>query len=492
MSRGLMVCGTGSDARKSSVVVGLCRLLARRGVRVAPFKAQNMSNNAFVTEAGHEIGRAQGVQALAAGIAPDVTMNPILLKPEGEHTSQVVVMGEPIGRLDAAQYQAEALGLLPTVLGAARQLREQVDVLIVEGAGSPAELNLLDRDIVNLRVASELALPAVIVGDIDRGGVLAALYGTVMLLPDHYRQLVRGFIINKFRGDRSLLEPGLDALEARCGVPTIGVLPWVDGLVLDAEDSLPLERRPWSDNSHGRDDQLDIAVIRFPRIANFTDFDPLLSEPGVRLRLVEDPDALGKPDLVVLPGTKATVEDLTWLRARGLHTAIREARASVLGICGGYQMLGRVIRDDVESARGVVAGLGWLGVETTFSDHKTVRTRHGRAFGHPLQGYEIHHGHIERGTDAEAWIDLDATDGTEHEGAVVDADPPIAGTSLHGIFEADHFRRTVLRNLATRAGKSIHFDPVPFAHRRERQFDHLADLLETYVDPVQLEHLLGV
>jgi adenosylcobyric acid synthase len=380
------------------------------------------------------------------------------------------------------------------VLAAARELWARVDVLIVEGAGSPTELNLLDRDIVNLRVAHELGLAAVVVGDIDRGGVLASLYGTVALLPDRYRALVRGFVINKFRGDPALLEPGLDELEARSGVPTIGVLPWVEGLTLDAEDSLALETAPWTDQSHGEGEQVDIAVVRFPRIANVTDFDPLINEPGVRLRLVAHPQQLGAPDLVVLPGTKATVADLAWLRARHLDTAIRATQAPVLGICGGYQMLGRTIRDDVESGTGVVAGLDWLDVATTFSTTKTVRTRRGLALGHTVHGYEVHHGQPTRGPDARPWVNLDdtAAPGDEAEGAARDGRPAIAGTSLHGMFESDAFRSAVLQEIAARAGKAIPLDPTPFARRRERQFDRLADLVETHLDQDALERLLDL
>jgi adenosylcobyric acid synthase len=272
----LMVCGTTSDAGKSRVVTGLCRAMARRGVRVAPFKAQNMALNSFVTPSGHEIGRAQGVQALAAGVEPEVDMNPILLKPSSDRTSQVVVLGQPTGHLDAMTYHAAKPGLRATVVAALDRLRNRFDVVLLEGAGSPAEINLLDGDLVNLWLADAARIPAVVVGDIDRGGVFASLFGTVALLPDHLRSCVQGFVINKFRGDPALLAPGLDELEARTGVPTLGVLPWVDGLHLDAEDSLAL-RQPWGDGSG----VLDVAVVRFPRISNFTDVDALALEPAV-------------------------------------------------------------------------------------------------------------------------------------------------------------------------------------------------------------------
>ncbi|MDQ6726805.1 MAG: cobyric acid synthase, partial [Actinomycetota bacterium] len=359
MRGALMVCGTASDVGKSHVVAGLCRVLHRRGVRVAPFKAQNMANNSYVTPSGHEIGRAQGIQAVAAGAVPEVAMNPILLKPTGERTSQVVVMGRPLAHLDAAGYQAEKPRLFHVALDALADLRRRFDVVVIEGAGSPAEINLLHSDLVNLRLAAAAGVPAIVVGDIDRGGVFAALYGTVSLLPDDLRPLVRGFVVNKFRGDPALLAGGPAELERRCGVPTLGVLPYLHGVSLDAEDSLALPAAGNAPDAAGA--ALDVAVIRFPRLANFTDLDPLSVEAGVGVRFVDRPAALGRPDLVVLPGTKATVADLEWFRGRGLDRAVlacatRDRGAAVLGICGGYQMMGRTIVDDVESGRGRVEG----------------------------------------------------------------------------------------------------------------------------------------
>ncbi|HEX3394158.1 MAG TPA: cobyric acid synthase, partial [Acidimicrobiales bacterium] len=313
----LMVCGTASDVGKSHLVTALCRLLHRRGIRVAPFKAQNMALNSAVTPAGHEIGRAQTVQALAAGVDAEVAMNPVLVKPTGDRTSQVMVMGRPYGHLDAVAFQAAKRGLRPVVTAALADLRSRFDVVILEGAGSPAEINLLDGDIVNLRLAAEVGAPALVVGDIDKGGVFAALYGTVALLPADLRPLVRGFVINKFRGDPGLLGDGLADLERRCGVPTLGVLPWIHDVGLDAEDSLSLRGRRPSAAHPSQCETLDVAVVRFPRIANFTDFEALETEPGVAVRMVDHAGALGDPDLVVLPGTKTTVADLEWLRAGG-------------------------------------------------------------------------------------------------------------------------------------------------------------------------------
>jgi len=497
---GLMVCGTSSDAGKSTVVTGLCRLLARRGVKVAPFKAQNMALNSYVTPSGHEIGRAQGIQALAARVTPEVAMNPILLKPTGERTSQVVLMGQPWDHLDAAAYQQAKPRLFRYVLDALDDLRSRFDVIVCEGAGSPAEINLLDHDIVNLRVAQAAGFGALVVGDIDRGGVFAALFGTVALLPDDLRPLVRGFIINKLRGDPALLADGPAELERRTGVPTIGVLPYLHDVALDAEDSLALNGRrprPLEAGACATQGQIDVAAIRFPRIANFTDLDALAIEPGVSVRLVETSGALGDPDLIILPGTKATLSDLDWLRGRGFPNVLEEAlrrRATVLGICGGYQMLGRSILDPVEAARpDPVAGLGWLAAETTFQPSKVTRQRRGRTVDSPayrVSGYQIHHGRTTPvgGQDAR-WLTLDDAYGTGGEGAVA-RDGAVKGTSLHGLFEEDGFRTAFLSEVARRRGKEHNGAGVSFAAAREAQIDRLADLLEAHLDLGALQAML--
>ena len=500
MNGALMVCGTTSDAGKSRFVTGLCRSLHRRGVRVAPFKAQNMSLNSYVTPSGHEIGRAQGVQALAAGVEPEVDMNPILLKPTGERTSQVVIAGKPFscgdtphnpgGHLDAAAYHAAKPALRATVLEALGRLRARFDVVVMEGAGSPAEINLLDHDLVNLWVAKEAGAGAIVIGDIDRGGVFAALYGTVALLPDDLRRLVGGFVINKFRGDPALLAPGLADLEARTGVPTLGVLPWTDGLDLDAEDSLALAglptRRAAAPLMPGNGAAaLDVAVVRLPRISNFTDVDALAVEPGVSVRFVDDAAALGDPDLAILPGTKATVADLAWLRGRGFDRALARC-SSVLGICGGYQMLGQRIVDPVESGAPEVDGLGWLPVSTHFQADKVTRPRQGTARGRPVTGYEIHHGRTATPTP---WVHLDDRWGEDHDGAA-SPDGRVLGTSLHGLFESDGFRGDFLAEVARRRGKAFRRSGVSFAAAREAQFDRLADLLEAHVDMAALDRLI--
>ena len=487
-----MVCGTASDAGKSHVVSGLCRLLARRGISVAPFKAQNMALNSFVTAGGHEIGRAQAAQALAAGVEPDVAMNPILLKPTGERTSQVVVMGRPIDHMEAAVYHDHKPRLLGVVLDALAQLRDRHEVVICEGAGNPAEINLLDRDIVNLRVAAEGRMRAIVVGDIDRGGVFAALYGTVALLPPEYRDLVAGFVINKLRGDPALLGDGPADLERRCGVPVIGVLPYVHDIGLDAEDSLALTGPRPAARGPAVADGLDVAAIRLPRLANFTDLDALAIEPGVGVRLVDSPAALGQPDLLVLPGSKATVADLEWLRGRGLDRAMAVAvagGATLLGVCGGYQMLGREIVDHVESGRGTVEGLGWLDTSTTYGVEKVTRQRRGRARGHRVSGYEIHHGRTLVDERHRPWIELDDVYGSEPEGAA-NGGGTVLGTNLHGLMEEDGFRAALLTEVASRRGRRFVAAGVSFAGARQTQQDRLADLVEAHLDMAAVEKLI--
>jgi adenosylcobyric acid synthase len=479
----LMVCGTTSDAGKSTVVTALCRVLGRQGVRVAPFKAQNMALNSAVTRSGHEISRAQYLQAQAAGVEPEVAMNPVLLKPTGERSSQVVVNGRPVGELSAAEYHRRKPELFDLVLDAVTDLRSRFDVVLAEGAGSPTEINLLPHDIVNLRLAQRAGLPAVVVGDIDRGGVFAALHGTVDLLPPELAALVKGFVVNRFRGDPALLLDGFAQLERACGVPTLGVLPFLDGLRLDAEDSLALD----TPEEHRPDATLDVAVIRLPHISNFTDLDPLRCEPEVALRYVRSARELGRPDLVVLPGTKATVADLTWLRRRGLDTAISRVAAggatTVLGICGGYQMLGRWIDDEVESRQGRTPGLGLLAVTTAFGPDKVLARRRGVAFDrHDVDGYQIHHGRVRPDGRGEVWLTLDG----EPEGV---ADGCVLGTTLHGLLEADRFRAAFLHRVAGRAGVTVAVAGGCFGRAREAALDRLGDAVEQHLD---LDRVLAI
>jgi adenosylcobyric acid synthase len=483
LTGGLMVCGTTSDAGKSQLVAGLCRVLVRQGVRVAPFKAQNMALNSAITPSGHEIGRAQIMQAAAARITPEVVMNPVLLKPTAERTSQVIVLGEAIGEMSAAEYHDYKPQLLTTVLDALSDLRSRFDVVLLEGAGSPTEINLLPHDIVNLRIAHEANMPAIVVGDINLGGVFAALYGTVELLPSHYRQLVRGFVINKLRGDPALLLDGTEQLRVACGVPTLGVLPWINDLALDAEDSLALSGpRPFA-QQQALADTLDIAVLAFPRLSNFTDIDPLCIEPGVSVRFVHDASGLGRPDLVILPGTKATVADLAWLRERHIPAALAAFDGPVLGICGGYQMLGRTIDDPVESAVGRVDGLGFLPVDTVFEPRKVTRQVTGSVGTTSINGYQIHHGRVHP-SGGDAWLLLD--DGAV-DGVRVDR---FLGTTVHGLFESDEFRHAFLTDIASRAGKTWRSANVSFAAAREAQFDRFADAIERHVDMAAIEQLI--
>lgn len=486
MRGALLVCGTTSDAGKSTFVTGLCRLLARRGVSVAPFKAQNMANNSWVTLDGGEIGRSTAAQALAAGIEPDVEMNPILLKPSGARRSQLIVSGRPDRHLEAADHHERVEALHPIVHESLSSLRRRFDVVICEGAGSPAEINLLDRDLVNLPLARDAGMAALIVGDIERGGVFASLYGTVELLPPDLRAVVGGFVINRFRGDLALLEPGPAMLAERCGVPTIGVVPHLGALAVDGEDTLVLDRFGSGTVSSSRSAALDVAVVALPHISNFTDVDALAVEPGVGLRLVARADHLGRPDLVVLPGTKSTVADLDWLRATGLDRALRDAEsdgATVLGICGGYQMLGRAIDDRVESGRGTVAGLGVLDVETVFAEDKLVERCSGRALGAPLDGYRIHHGRVSGG-GATPWIELDRS------GAEGGRCGGWWGTTVHGCLDGDEVRAAFLAGVAQRSGRGWQPSGVRFAAVRARQADQVADAIEEHVDLTRLVELI--
>jgi adenosylcobyric acid synthase len=514
MNGALMVCGTSSDVGKSHVVAGLCRVLARRGVRVAPFKGQNMSLNSAVTAAGHEIGRAQWMQARAAGVDAEVAMNPILLKPTGERASQVVVMGRPVGTLEAAAYQTHKQELRATVLGALDDLRRRFDVVICEGAGSPAEINLMDGDLVNLGLAHRAGVPAVVVGDIERGGVMAALYGTAALLPDELRRIVRGFVVNKFRGDPALLGDAFTDLERRCGVPTLGVLPFLHGVSIDAEDSLALAGGPIStpEDAGALDDlavTLDVAVLRLPRLSNFTDLDALGVEPAVSVRYVDRPSAFGDPDVVVIPGTKSTVADLEWARRRGLVDALARLRRSprpptVLGICGGYQMMGACIEDPdgIEARPGAYPGLGLFDAVTRFGTNKRTVCRAGSEAGSglPVAGYEIHHGTTSRGSSSQGWFDLagaassaggsnvggsnvggSEVGGSEVEGCRDDR-AGLYGTALHGVLDSDALRSNLLLRAAARRDKAWVPSGVSFAAAREMQLDRLADACEAHLD----------
>ncbi|WP_214407774.1 cobyric acid synthase [Pseudonocardia lacus] len=491
MHGSLLVAGTTSDAGKSALVAGVCRWLARRGVAVAPFKAQNMSNNSVVTADGGEIGRAQAMQAQACGLEPSVAFNPVLLKPGSDRSSQVVVLGRVDGTVSARSYRDRKAALLDVVTDTLAELRGRYDVVVCEGAGSPAEINLRATDIANMGLAQAADLPVVVVGDIDRGGVLAHLFGTVAVLDRADQARVAGFVVNKFRGDPSLLTPGLDQLLALTGRPTLGVVPWADRLWLDAEDSLAAV----ADGVLGRpaaplgEQWLRVAVVRLPRMSNSTDAEALACEPGVAVRYVSEPSRLVDADLVLLPGSKSTVSDLGWLRRTGLADAVAaHARAGrpVLGICGGYQMLGRRITDPHGVEGGSVDGLGLLDLEVDFAPDKHLGRPTGTAWDEPVRGYEIHHGRVVRSTDPPL---LGATTGPD---AGSDAGP-VVGTHWHGLLENDGFRRALLRRAADLAGRSgfVAAPDTDFAAERSAQLDLLGDLVERHLDTAALDHLIA-
>ena len=475
MTGALLVAGTSSDAGKSVVVAGLCRLLARRGVRVAPFKAQNMSNNSVVTVEGGEIGRAQAIQARAAGLEPSVRFNPILLKPGSDRTSQLVIKGQAAEWVSAKSYLQHRDGLASIVLDELTCLRAEFDAVICEGAGSPAEINLRATDLANMGLARAANLPVVLVGDIDRGGLLAHLFGTVAVLEPDDQALIAGFIVNKFRGDPALLEPGLRQLNDMTGRPTYGVLPYADELWLDAEDSLSVvAHRVIGTPAPPRGDQwLRVAAVRLPRISNSTDVEALACEPGVLVRWVADPAGLTDTDVIVIPGSKATVSDLSWLRDHGLAEAIiAHARAGkpVLGICGGFQMLCSRLDDPVESGTAGLPGLGLLDVDIAFHPDKTLRR-----WQQPLAGYEIHHGRVARCAE-QSWFAA----GADPQGVVRGA---VFGTHWHGLLDNDDFRRAWLDRVADAAGRSgFVVADVNVAARRDAQLDLAANLLAANLD----------
>lgn len=496
MKGALLVAGASSDAGKSLVTAGICRWLARQGVRVAPFKAQNMSNNAVVTPEGGEIGRAQALQAEACGLPPSVRFNPVLLKPGSDRRSHLVVRGHAAGEVSALSYRDVKPRLLSIVLGTLTGLRRDYDVVICEGAGSPTEINLRTTDIANMGLARPAGLPTIVVGDIDRGGVFASLFGTLALLSAADQELISGFVINKFRGDPALLAPGVDRLTELTGRPVLGTLPWVDGLWLDAEDSLSYA----PDGVIGRGASpvgsgwLRIAVPRLPRMSNVTDVDALAAEPGVQVRLVRSPAALADADLVVLPGSRATVDDLAWLRSTGLADAVLAHHAAgrpVLGICGGFQMLARSVTDVVESGAGTVPGLGLAPVEITFAAEKTLGRPRGRSGDSAVTGYEIHHGRVS--WRAPGLPGLITTETGDDEGIRYSGGSGVVyGTHWHGALECDGFRRNLLTQVAEQCGL-IDFVVPPdteYSQVRTDALDTLASLVEDHLDTKQLVRLI--
>lgn len=474
MAKNIMIQGTMSNAGKSLLATGLCRVLKQDGYRVAPFKSQNMALNSFITKDGGEMGRAQVVQAEAAGIEPDTRMNPILLKPTTDVGSQVIVNGRVQGNMPAMEYYRRKRDFIPAVMEAYESLSREYDVIVIEGAGSPAEINLQENDIVNMGLARMVDAPVLLVGDIDRGGVFAQLYGTVALQSEEDKKRIKGVVVNKFRGDRAILEPGLKMLEQLCGVPVAGVVPYLS-VDIDDEDSLS------ECFGRGKEPRLiDIAVIRLPRISNFTDFSPFEYYANVSLRYVERVRDLRAPDMIVLPGTKSTIADLRWLRQSGLEAAIKKAASGgtlVFGVCGGYQMLGRHISDPEQvEAAGVteIDGMGLLPGETVFEGEK-VQTQTSGVFsgvegllsalnGKRYAGYEIHMGR------------------SEARGALISAGN-VYGSYVHGIFDEQEVADTVLKALCEKKGASFkalgNFD---WKAHKERQYDLLADAVRAGLD----------
>ncbi len=470
-----MIQGTASGVGKSVLVAGLCRLLARNGVSVAPFKPQNMSNNAAVAIDGGEIGRAQALQALACGLEPGVDMNPVLIKPEADHTAQLIVRGRVAGRLQARRFHEDRIALLDTVLASFARLQERYDVVIVEGAGSPAEPNLRRGDIANMGFAEAADVPVWLVGDIDRGGVFAALKGSLDILSPSERRRVQALLINRFRGSRELLADALSWLEEQCAIPLAGVIPHLP-LQLPEEDA-PYHH---TEQHAARAARFHIAVIGYPRISNHDDIDPLAAEAGVSLRFVRSAEQLQPADLVILPGSKHVASDLRWLRGRGFVPALqRHLRygGHILGICGGMQMLGEAIIDDgIEGAieGGSIDGLGWLPLVTTMQARKTLRrVDRQSAAGHRVTGYEIHHG----ASESEPGL---------FPFAARSADGRIRGSYLHGLFEQGNFRRAWLQSIGC-AGS----DGVDQQQRTLTSLDLLADALERELDPALLTPLLA-
>ncbi len=483
--KAIMVVGTTSHAGKSLITTAICRILSRRGWRVAPFKSQNMANNSYVTANGGEIGHAQAVQAWAAGVAPWVEMNPILLKPQGDMTSQVVMKGRVVGKVGAAEYYEQYFEPgWQAVTESLRRLSEEFDILVCEGAGSPAEINLKHRDLANMRVAKHLNAPTILVADIDRGGVFAHIIGTLELLDPEERALIKGFVINKFRGQRSLLQSGIDWLEERTGIPVIGVIPWMDQ-VFPAEDSLSLFEQRSSGPSNSS--ALNITVVRLPRISNFTDFDPLEAEASVSVKYISPKQSLGHPDALILPGSKTTIADLIILHKTGMAEEIQNyvaAGGTVLGICGGFQMLGKILADPegIEGQEGRYKGLGLLPLKTVIAGQKVARQRQVTSNfpqeGLPVVGYEIHQGRtrlIEEGGTQALFDDPNL--------GVVDDTQSIWGTYLHGIFDNGPWRRAWLNRLRQQRGlKSLPTGVANYREERELLLDTLADSIEPHLN----------
>lgn len=498
MAKTIMIQGTMSNAGKSLLTAGLCRIFRQDGYRVAPFKSQNMALNSYITSEGLEMGRAQVMQAEAAGIEPSVLMNPILLKPTNDTGSQVIVNGEVLGTMSARDYFKYKKNLVPDIMKAFRALAEKNDIIVIEGAGSPAEINLKTDDIVNMGMAKMADAPVLLAGDIDRGGVFAQLYGTVELLEPEERNRIRGLIINKFRGDKTILDPGIEMLEEKCGIPVVGVAPYLD---IQVEDEDSLTERFDRDQETGL---IDIAVIRIPRISNFTDFNPLESIPGVSLRYVKHTSDLKNPDVIILPGTKNTMEDLRWLRESGMEALILKAAdrgTLIFGICGGYQMLGETLSDPhgVE-AGGSMRGMGLLPMDTIFAEKKTRTQVTGRFLDLggdyetlsevEFTGYEIHMGDSVRRNPAKPCTSVrDGVTGKEKTEGTFTRN--VCGTYVHGIFDKEETALALIRAAGKKKGVDVsRMEGVDFASFKEQQYDILAAELRKHLDMKKIYEIL--
>ena len=506
MANYIMMMGTSSHVGKSILATAMCRILYRKGKKVVPFKAQNMALNSYVTRDGDEMGRAQVAQAEAAGMEPMVDMNPVLLKPTGNAASQVIIMGKPVGNMSAREYhRGYSLKAFDAVKEALGRLDKEYDTIVIEGAGSPAEINLKANDIVNMRVAKYLQAPVLLIADIDRGGALASLVGTLELLDEEERALVKGLVINKFRGDVTLLTPAIDFLEEKTGKPVLGVVPHIDQMGIDDEDSVSLEEK----QAAPTEGDIRIAVIQTPKISNFTDFDALAHEKDVALYYVKSVEDLGEPDVIMLPGSKNTTEDMIYLRKSGLGEKIlahAKAGKAIIGICGGYQMLGEVIRDPqhTESQNDEAAGLGLLGMETVFASEKLTsqvvaqcQDLHfmGQSISADnLQGYEIHMGHTAFTREADKHpftVCQRRGKACASQEGTANAAGNVFGTYIHGVFDNDVFRRSVLNAIRHSKGLEALANTRNVMAEKQQAYEHLADVVENALDMEKLYQIMG-
>ncbi|MBC1824119.1 cobyric acid synthase [Listeria seeligeri] len=495
MVQQIMIQGTASDAGKSVLVAGLCRLFKNKGFRVVPFKSQNMSLNSFITATGDEMGRAQVFQAEAAGVFPDVRMNPVLLKPTNDRQSQVIFMGSILANMDAVSYHDFKQTLIPKIQAVYQSLAAENDIIVLEGAGSPAEINLNDRDIVNMGMAKMVDAPVVLVADIDKGGVFASIYGTIMLLKDEERTRLKGVIINKFRGDVALLQPGIEMIEALTNVPVIGVIPYAN-LQLEEEDSVALSGKKTTADDNAL---LDIAVVCLPRISNFTDFHVLEIQPDISVRYIRSTNDFGNPDLLIIPGSKNTIADMTFLEESGLKKAIQhfaEKNGKIIGICGGYQILGEKMLDpnQVESSQLEIAGLGLLHTETTFQDQKQTTQISGVTLsGEQVEGYEIHMGKTTRSKNTQPFCEIQAVNGNSeiHQDGAVSASKNIIGTYIHGVFDNPTFLKNLFHELLMKKQQMTYpHEITPLKEHKEQEYNKLATLLEENIQMDKLEKIM--